>query len=228
MNWLVNNIDLIAQLTVAHLSLSLAPILCGLVIALPLGWIAYRCVPIRGSVLGAVGALYTIPSLALLPVVPAVFGTSFLSPLNLTIVLTIYAVAIMVRSVAEALDSVDSEVKLAAVAMGYGPWHQFWAVELPLAGPVILAGLRVTAMSTISLVTVGILIGVESLGYLLTNGSQRRIIPEVVTGVVMVVLLALLVDFALARLGRLLMPWAVRHKQRAPPTQQSLAPVGTS
>ena len=96
----------------------------------------------------------------------------------------------------------------AGFAIGYGSWRRFWAVEFPLAGPVILAGLRVAAISTISLVTVGILIGVESLGYLFTNGFQRRIIPEILTGVVMVLVIALVIDFLLARLGRLLMPWA--------------------
>ncbi len=114
----------------------------------------------------------------------------------------------MARSIADALASVDPAVRQAATAMGYGSWRRFWAVEFPLAGPVILAGLRVAAVSTISLVTVGVLIGVESLGYLFTNGFQRRIIPEILTGVVMVLVIALLVDFLLARLGRVLMPWA--------------------
>jgi osmoprotectant transport system permease protein len=87
-------------------------------------------------------------------------------------------------------------------------------VEFPLAGPVILAGLRVTAVSTISLVSVGILIGVQSLGYLFTNGYQRRIIPEIAAGVVMVVVLALLVDLLLVIVGRVLMPWAPRRARR--------------
>jgi osmoprotectant transport system permease protein len=207
-NWVANNLDLIAQLTLEHLRLSVPPILIGFVIALPLGFLAYRFKLTRGLLLTLAGLLYTIPSLALLPILPTIFGTSFLSPLNLTIALTIYAVAIMARSIADALQSVDPSIRQAATAMGYGSWRRFWTVELPLAGPVILAGLRVTAVSTISLATVGILIGVQSLGYLFTNGLQRGIVPEILAGLVMVVAIALLVDLLLARAGRALMPWA--------------------
>ena len=208
MNWLLDNVDLIGRLTVEHLRLSIPPIIIGFIISIPLGWLAYRYKLTRGLLLTVAGLLYTIPSLALLPILPVILGISFLSPLNLTVALTIYAVAIMARSIADALTSVDPAVRQAATAMGYGAWRRFWAVEFPLAGPVILAGLRVAAVSTISLVTVGILIGVESLGYLFTNGFQRRIIPEILTGVVMVVIIALVIDYLLARLGRVLMPWA--------------------
>ena len=208
MTWLLDNVDLIGRLTLEHLRLAIPPILLGFLISIPLGWLAYRYKLTRGLLLTIAGLLYTIPSLALLPILPAILGISFLSPLNLTIALTIYAIAIMARSIADALASVDPAVRQAATAMGYGAWRRFWAVEFPLAGPVILAGLRVAAVSTISLVTVGVLIGVESLGYLFTNGFQRRIIPEILTGVIMVLLIALIIDFLLARLGRVLMPWA--------------------
>ena len=214
MNWLLDNLDLIGRLTLEHLQLAIPPIVLGFVISIPLGWLAYRYKLTRGLLLTVAGLLYTIPSLALLPILPAILGISFLSPLNLTIALTIYAVAIMARSIADALASVDPAVRQAATAMGYGAWRRFWTVEFPLAGPVILAGLRVAAVSTVSLVTVGILIGVESLGYLFTNGFQRRIIPEILTGVVMVLLVALVIDFLLARLGRLLMPWAPASMSR--------------
>ncbi len=116
-------------------------------------------------------------------ILPPILGTSLVSELNVTVALTIYAVAIMSRSVSDALLSVDPAIRQSATAVGYGSWRRFWAVEFPLAGPVILAGLRVAAVSTISLVTVGVLIGVESLGYLFTNGFQRRIVPEILAGV---------------------------------------------
>lgn len=226
MNWVLDNLDLIGRLTLEHLRLSIPPILLGFVISIPLGWLAYRFALTRGLLLTVAGLLYTIPSLALLPILPVVLGISFLSPANLTIALTIYAVAIMARSVADALRSVDPDVRQAATAMGYGAWRRFWAVEFPLAGPVILAGLRVSAVSTISLVTVGILIGVESLGYLFTNGSQRRIVPEILVGVIMVVLIALIIDFLLARVGRVLMPWAPRGASaRRPAEISSRVPV---
>ena len=97
--------------------------------------------------------------------------------------------------------------------MGYGAGRRFWAVDFPLAGPVILAGLRVTAVSTIALATVGALIGVTNLGYLFTNGSQRRI-PEVLAGIIAVVLIALVVDGVLIAAGRALMPWSRAQRRR--------------
>ncbi|GGK87200.1 ABC transporter permease [Salinibacterium xinjiangense] len=225
MNWVAGNLDLIAQLTLEHLRLSIPPILIGFIIALPLGYLAYRFKLTRGLLLTLAGLLYTIPSLALLPILPTIFGTSFLSPLNLTIALTIYAVAIMARSIADALQSVDPAIRQAATAMGYGSWRRFWTVEFPLAGPVILAGLRVTAVSTISLATVGILIGVQSLGYLFTNGLQRGIVPEILAGLVMVVVIALLVDLLLARAGRALMPWSPTRAVRPKLERLPLVPM---
>ena len=207
MNWLVGNLDLIFELAVEHVRLSIPPIVLGFLISIPLGWLAFRFRLTRGLLLTVAGLLYTIPSLALFVILPPVLGISFLSELNITIALTIYAVAILARSVADALDSVDPAVRQSATAVGYGPWRRFWGVEFPLAGPVILAGLRVAAVSTVSLVTVGILIGVESLGYLFTNGLQRGILVEVFAGLIGTMLLALLFDLMLVLAGRLLMPW---------------------
>ena len=158
--------------------------------------------------------MYTIPSFGLFAVVAAAFGLSLRSETTLIVALTIYAVAIMTRSTTDGLASVDPVTREAAIAVGYGARRRFWTVDLPLAGPVLLAGLRVTATSTISLVTVGALIGVQNLGYLFTDGSQRRIIPEVLSGVIAVVVIALVVDVVLIVLGRLLMPWAPRRESR--------------
>ncbi|GAB3606147.1 ABC transporter permease subunit [Conyzicola nivalis] len=216
MNWVVNNLDLIAELSVEHIRLSIPPILLGFVISIPIGWLAFRFKLTRGLLLTLAGLLFTIPSLALLVILPPLLGISALSDANLTIALTIYAVAIMARSVADALSSVDPAVRQSATAVGYGSWRLFWTVEFPLAGPVILAGLRVAAVSTISLVTVGILIGTESLGYLFTNGYQRRIVAEIFAGVVMVVVIALVVDYLLVLLGRMLMPWTRAQKTVRP------------
>lgn len=215
MNWVVNNLDLVLELSIQHIRLSILPIVLGFVISIPLGYLAYRFKLTRGLLLTLAGLLYTIPSLALFVILPPILGISFLSEVNITIALTIYAVAIMARSVADALESVDPAVRQSATAVGFGSWRRFWVVEFPLAGPVILAGLRVAAVSTVSLVTVGILIGTQSLGYLFTNGLQRRIIAEVATGVVMVVVIALLIDAALSLVGRILMPWAPRRVKTA-------------
>ncbi|MEG3615067.1 ABC transporter permease [Isoptericola haloaureus] len=207
MTWVVENLDLIGRLTVEHLRQSALPIVLGLVLSIPAGWFAFRFRLTRGLVLTAVGLLYTIPSLALFALLPPLLGISFLSEVNLIIALTIYAVAIMTRFVADALASVEPQVRQAADAVGYSAWRRFWQVDLPLAGPVVLAGLRVTAVSTISLCTVGILIGIDNLGYLFTNGYQRQIVPEILAGVVAVVVIALLVDWLLVLAGRVLMPW---------------------
>jgi osmoprotectant transport system permease protein len=146
--------------------------------------------------------------LALFMLLPPMLGISVLSEANVIIALTIYAVAIMVRTVADAFASIEPRALRAATALGYAEWGRFFAVELPLAGPVLLAGLRVVAVSTVSLVTVGVLVGIQSLGYLFTDGFQRRIIPEVLTGVVMTFLVALLFDAVLVALGRVIMPWS--------------------
>ena len=209
MNWVADNLDLIWALTLDHLRQSAIAIVAGFILAVPLGWLAFRYTRLRGTVLTVIGLLYTIPSFALFALL-TLFGIAYLSELNLVVALTIYAVAIMTRSVTDGLVSVDEATRSAAVAVGFGAWRRFWTVDFPLSGPVVLAGLRVTAMSTISLATVGALIGVQNLGYLFTNGSQRRIIAEVFAGVVAVVIIAVIVDALLMLAGRALMPWTRR------------------
>ncbi|UFU05247.1 ABC transporter permease [Ruania halotolerans] len=208
MTWLRGNTDLILDLTVEHILLSLLPIVLGFVIAIPLGQLAWRQKWLRGPMLSLVGLLYTIPSLALFVLLPPLLGIGFLSRANLIVALTIYAVALMTRFASDAFASVDTQVRQAAVAMGYDGWRRFWAVDLPLAGPVLLAGLRVVAVSTVSLVTVGVLVGISSLGFLFTDGLQRNIPIEIFTGIVMTVVTALVLDGLLVLLGRWLMPWS--------------------
>lgn len=215
MDWVVANVGLVLSLTLDHLRLSVIPVVAGFLVAVPLGWAAVRY-PRSGRVLvAAVGSLYTIPSLAMFMVLPPLLGFSVLSETNVIVALAIYATAIMVQSSADAFGSIDPGNLRAATAMGYSEWARFWGVEVPLAGPVLLAGLRVVAVSTVSLVTVGVLVGVPSLGYLFTDGFQRKIVAEVLTGVVMTVVVALVIDALLVWFGRLLMPWSTlqqRHK----------------
>lgn len=226
MTWVWNNVDLIGELTLVHLRQSLLALVIGFVLSIPLGWVAWRYRLVRSGIITITGLLYTIPSIALLILVPSATGWyTFISQTNLIVALTIYAIAILVRSVSDGLDSVDPGVRQASTAMGYGSFRRFWAVEFPLAGPVVLAGLRVTAASTISLATVGILVGITNLGYLFTNGLQRRIIPEVLAGVVAVVILALVIDLVLVLAGRMLMPWT--RATRTPAARRRRAiPVG--
>jgi osmoprotectant transport system permease protein len=153
------------------------------------------------------GLLYTIPSLALFILLPGLLGTRILDPVNIIVALAIYTVALLVRSVADALAAVPSMVVAAATAMGFRPGRRFVAVELPLAVPVLIAGLRVATVSNISLVSVGALIGVGGLGELFTDGFQRDFPTEIITGIVLTVLLALTADAVLLGVGRLATPW---------------------
>ncbi len=212
MGWALDNLPLIGSLAVDHLRQSVIAIVGAFLLSLPLGWAAWRYRRARAILLTASGLLYTIPSLALLLILPLVAGFPATSETNLILALILYAIAIMVRAVTEGLDSVDPAVREAATAVGYGGGRRFWAVDLPLAGPVILAGVRVAAVSTISLATVGILVGVTNLGYLFTNGLQRRIVAEILAGLIAVALVALLVDALLVIARRVLLPWERRAR----------------
>ncbi|MEH6781025.1 MAG: ABC transporter permease, partial [Rhodoglobus sp.] len=124
MTWIINNLDLIWGLTLEHIRLSIPPIVLGFLISIPLGWVAYRFKLTRGILLTLAGLLYTIPSLAMFVLLPPLIGIPFLSELNITIALTLYAVAIMARSVADALGSVDPAIRQSATAVGFGGWRR--------------------------------------------------------------------------------------------------------
>jgi osmoprotectant transport system permease protein len=218
MTWVLANLGLIWARTLDHVLLSLPPIVLCFLIALPLGWLARRYRLSRGIILTGAGLLYAVPSLPLFFVLPAVIGTGLRSPLNVIIALTLYGVALMVRVVSDGLDSVDADVRQSASAVGYSGWSRFWQVELPLSGPVLLAGMRVVAVSTVSLVTVGAVIGVQSLGSLFTDGFQRGIQAEIIAGLVATVGLALIFDGALVLTGRMLMPWTRKVAPARPST----------
>lgn len=205
--WIPRNIELVVELTVEHLWLALLPLLLGLLVSLPLAWLATRTAAARSVLVTVTGLLYTVPSLALIVMMPLVLGLQILDPLNVVIALTVYTVALLVRSIADALDAVPEVVIAAATAMGYTPLRRFLAVELPLAVPVTVAGLRVAAVSNMSLVTVGAIVGLGGLGRLFTDGLQRDIPAEIITGIVVVLVLALVVDALLLVLGRAVTPW---------------------
>jgi osmoprotectant transport system permease protein len=216
-NWLFNNLNVIGDATVAHLATALPAIVLSFILSIPIGWVANRFQWSRGFLLTICALLYAIPSLPLFIVLPLFIGTGLRSSINVVISMTIYGIALMARSTADGLASVDSDVRQSATAMGFSPWRQFWRVELPLAGPVLLAGLRVVSVSTISLTTVGAVLGIESLGSLFTDGFQRNIPLEILTGIVLTIAIALLVDLLLVLLGRVLMPWTrpVSERSRA-------------
>jgi osmoprotectant transport system permease protein len=137
-----------------------------------------------------------------------------LDPRNVIIALTIYAVAIMVRSATDAFASVSSDVRESARAVGYSPSQRFWRVELPLAGPVLLAGARIVSVSTVSLATVGVFIGIPSLGDLFTDAFGRQIPVEAWTGVICVLLIALVFDIIITTIASFVMPWNRRSSAK--------------
>ncbi len=207
MSWFLGNFDTVWELTLNHIQLSIIPILASFFLSIPLGWLANRNHILRSIVITGGSLLYTIPSLPLFVILPAVIATKVVDDANLVVALSIYGVAIMTRSAADALSSVSGPTIDAANAMGYSPAARFFRVELPLAGPVLLAGIRVVSVSTIALVSVGVIIGSRNLGYLFQNGKQRGILGEVVAGIVMSLVIALVFDLIIVALGRLLMPW---------------------
>ncbi len=211
---MLDNGGTIADATWAHLLLALPAIVISFVVAVPVAWVASRFRRSRFSLLLLAGLIYAIPSLPLFIILPLVLGTSVRSIVNVIAALGLYGVALMVRYAADALDAVSGDTVLAATAMGYGPWRRFFGVQLPLAGPALLAGLRVVAVSTVSLVPVSALLGVNSLGLLFTDGFQRGIFAEVLAGIVATVVVAVVVDLALVMLGRLLMPWEIPRVRR--------------
>lgn len=208
MSWVLANTDLLGSRLLAHLGQALPPIVLAFVLALPLAKLANRIGALRGGLTAGAGLLYAIPSLPLFIVLPLFLGTSIRSPLNIIVALTIYGLALMVPSASEALRAVSRETLQAATAQGYAPTARFLQVELPLAGPALVAGLRVVAVSTISLVTVGGVLGVPSLGMLFIDGFQRGIVAEILAGIVLTVILALVLDLLIVLLGRLALPWA--------------------
>ncbi len=207
MTWVLGNLEQIRDLTLEHLWFALLPVVIGLLLAIPLGWLANRSRLGRTLTINISGLLYTVPSLALFVLLPPLLGTRILDPINVIVALTIYVVALLVRTVADALSAVPTVIVNAATAMGYTPLRRFLAVDLPLSVPVVLAGLRVAAVSSISLVTVGAVIGFGGLGRMFTDGFQRDIPEEIITGIVLVLLIALVVDGLLLLLGRALTPW---------------------
>lgn len=224
MTWVLDNLGVIADRTLAHLLLAVPPIVLSIALAVPIGWAMNRARRLRPLFRSAAALLYAIPSLPLFIVLPLLLGTGLRDPINIILALTLYGLALMVPSAADALDDVDRRVLDAADAMGYGPARRFLAVDLPLAGPTLVAGLRVVAVSTISLVTVGAVLGVPSLGMLFTDGFQRGIVAEILTGLVLTVVLALLADRLIVALGRLLLPWARPSAPvRMDPTAQEVA-----
>jgi osmoprotectant transport system permease protein len=205
--YLRNNYPDIVAALLQHLWLSFIPVVVGAVLALPLGYIAARRAALYQPVMNLGGIIYSIPSLALFVLIPAVLGIGTISPLNVLIGLSLYTLALLTRTVADALISVQGQTTQAAYALGYRPFRQLVGVELPMALPVMFAGLRVATVANISLVSVGALIGTGGLGSLFTNGFQLGSTEALITGIVLSMLLAGLADALIVLSQRQLTPW---------------------
>jgi osmoprotectant transport system permease protein len=190
-----------------HAWLAALPVILGLIISLPLGWLAVRKRWLYAPVVGIAGVLYTIPSIALFVILPNLIGTKILDPINVAVALTIYTVALLVRVVADGLSAVPDSVAQAATAMGYRRFQRLVRVELPIAVPVIAAGLRVASVSNVSLVAVAATIGVPELGQLFTTGFQLSYFAPILLGILLCVVLAMAFDTVIVVATRLLTPW---------------------
>jgi osmoprotectant transport system permease protein len=206
-SWIPENSSLIWQLTWANAKLGVLPAIYGLIISLPLGIIAARWRWFYPPVLTVINVLYAVPSLALFIALIPAFG---LTDTTVIIALTVFSLCVILPNVVAGMHGVPAAVKQAATAMGYGPVRRLATVELPLAVPVIIAGLRIGVVAGISLASVGQLIGVSSLGYLFIDGLQRSFPTEIYVGLVLVIALALVCDLILILIRRALTPWAVR------------------
>jgi osmoprotectant transport system permease protein len=204
--------ELIKHAVVQHVTLTALALALALIIAFPLALLALRSSWLRVSVLGVLGIIYTIPSLSLFVLLQPAFGVTHATPV--VIALVAYAQLLLVRNVVVGLEEVPGEVLEAARGMGYGRTRLLFSVRLPLAMPALMAGLRVTTVSTIALLTVGGLIQQGGLGNLLVDGFNNSFNAQIFTSIVLIVALALLADLLLLLVQRLLTPWD-RKRRRA-------------
>jgi osmoprotectant transport system permease protein len=204
-SYVVENWDTILRYTGEHIRLTVGAVVLGALIALPLALIARRSRFLSGTVLGVSTIVYTIPSLAMFAFI---FPFTGLSATTVLIGLVAYSLVILVRNFLAGLQGVPDDVREAAKGMGYGSVRRFAQVDLPLALPAFMAGLRIATVSTVALTTVGVLVGHGGLGQLITGGFNANFYrAEIVTGTVGCVLLALVADVLLAGLERVLTPW---------------------
>ncbi|WP_446217282.1 ABC transporter permease [Micromonospora sp. IBHARD004] len=200
-----DNSDTILAALREHASLTARAVLIAAVVALPLAVAAYWFRSLAGPILALTGVLYTVPSLALFAFLAPYLGIGAVTVLS---VVVLYALLVIVRNAMAGLNQVPPEVREAAEGMGYGRWGRLFRIDLPLALPGILTGLRLATVSTVALVTVGVVVGRGGLGQLIFAGFQNNFYKaQIMTGTVLCVLLALVLDLVLAGVGRLLTPW---------------------
>jgi osmoprotectant transport system permease protein len=212
MEWAAKNLDFVLELSFNHLLISLAPLVLGSVFAFAL--VRFTPVRLTGTIGTTFSAIYAVPSLAIFVALPAIIGTSYLGPTNVVIALSVYVAASMFFSTRDAFSQVPKPTVFIARAQGLSPLQLFVHVELPLAIPGLIAGLRVAAASTVSMASIGAIVGVRNLGYLFLDGFQRKIPEEILTGLLAIFLIGIAMDIGLWALGKALTPWTSRSAQR--------------
>jgi osmoprotectant transport system permease protein len=211
--WVAEHLDLFGSRLVQHLYLTVLAVGIGLLIAIPVAIYAHRHRQVYAPVTWVTGILYTIPSLALLSLLVPFTG---LSVTTAEIALVGYTLLILIRNAVTGLGGVDADVKEAARGMGYTEREVLWRVEVPLALPAIVAGIRIATVTTIGLVTVTALIGLGGLGSIMYGGF-RNLYPEIaiLVAVVLSVVLAVAADRAILAVQKLLSPWTRSRVQAA-------------
>ena len=205
-DWIVDNLDEIAQRLGEHVIMVVAAVVLGFVISFGLALVARRWRATYAPIVAVTGTLYTVPSLALFVLLIPVTGLSLTTGI---VALVLYTLLILIRNIVVALDGVPPDVVEAAAGMGYSARQRFLRVELPIASPVVVAGLRIATVTTVGLVAITTFIGLGGLGYLIVNSGIRRFFPtSIYVGVLLCVLLAVVADVGLAWLQRRLTPWA--------------------
>ena len=204
-DWISSNVPALVDATIDHLALTAVAVGVGFALSFVLSLVVYRRRRLAAPVTGVAGVLYTIPSLALFAFLVPFTGLSFLSA---EIGLVSYTLLILIRNILAGLDAVPADVREAADGMGYGRARRFLSVELPLALPLIVAGIRIATVTTIGLVMVASVIGQGGLGNVMVRGFNFRNDTAVYTGAVLIVALAIVADLVLAGVGRLITPWS--------------------
>jgi osmoprotectant transport system permease protein len=205
-----DNSDTILAALREHAALTSQAVLLAALVAIPLAVAAYWFRPLAGPILALSGVLYTVPSLALFAFLAPFLG---IGTSTVLVGLVLYALLLIIRNALAGLNQVPVEVREAAEGMGYGRFGRLVRIDLPLALPGILTGLRLATVSTVALVTVGVLVGHGGLGQLILGGFRNNFFKaEIFTGTVLCVVLALVLDLILAGLGRLLTPWIARGR----------------
>jgi len=216
-DWIADNVDVILLAIWQHIVLTAVPLAAGFVISLVLAIWASRKPWVYGPVTAVTGVLYTIPSLAAFALLVPVFGFSMLVAF---VPLTTYTLLILFRNIVAGFQGVPRDVLEAADAMGYRSRERLLRVEIPLAVPLMITGIRLAAVTLIGLATVASILGSSfgGLGQLITEGLQTFFPTKYVLGAVLSVLLAFVVDFGLVRVERLVTPWARARAEQAAPT----------